>query len=294
MLRLGLVQGFGPSADRPPAVGAPAGRNSGSPPAPAGATRVSRDPDLQLAVGESTDRAPRRCRICDAAACSIVVHAVSLTALAAVPLLLPSATPHPAGVLHTFLIEPMVVPPPPPPATPRAVDREPSAPAEVARPEPFVASIEIPSTPRPEDGLDLRIGGSLAGAVEGGVPGGIVGGVVGGLPDVSPPPPPKKPVRAGLEVRRPMKVTHVAPVYPAFAANARLQGVVIIEAVIDERGRVVETKLLRGMPLLSDAALVAVRQWVYTPTLFNGVPTPVRMTITVKFELKKASTPSVG
>jgi protein TonB len=294
MLRQDRLQPIGPCVGMPRAAPTLAGRDSGTPPAPAGATHASRDPDLQLEGKGGIDLAPRPSRIGEAAVCSIVVHAVGLTALAAVPLLLSSAMPHPAEVVRAFFAEPMVAPPPPPPplAAPRTVDTEPPAPAPSL--ETFAAPVEIPSALRPEDGLDLGIEGGITSGVEGGAPGGVVGGVVGGLPDVSLPPPPMKPVRAGLLVRRPMKVKHVAPVYPVFAANARLQGVVVIEAVIDERGRVAEAKLLRGMPLLSEAVLVAVRQWVYTPTLFNGVPTPVRMTITVKFELGKASDPSVS
>jgi protein TonB len=69
--------------------------------------------------------------------------------------------------------------------------------------------------------------------------------------------------------------------------DARVEGIVIIEAVIDDRGGVAETRILRGVPVLDDAALEAVRQWTYTPTLLNGVPTPVVMTITVTFRLQQ-------
>ena len=77
----------------------------------------------------------------------------------------------------------------------------------------------------------------------------------------------------------------MAPVYPDLAVKARLQGVVILECQIDVRGRVAEAKVLRGNPLLTDAAVEAVRQWVYTPTLVNGVPVPVLMVVTVTFNL---------
>jgi protein TonB len=81
----------------------------------------------------------------------------------------------------------------------------------------------------------------------------------------------------------------VPPVYPELALAARLQGNVIVEATIDERGRVVSTNLLSGAPLLSDAAIQAVKKWVYTPTLLNGVPTPVIMVVTVRFKLGKSA-----
>jgi len=77
----------------------------------------------------------------------------------------------------------------------------------------------------------------------------------------------------------------VPPIYPEIAVKARLEGKVIIEATVDERGRVVGATLLSGAPLLNDAALEAVKQWVYTPTLLNGVPTPIIMTVTVHFRL---------
>ena len=138
-----------------------------------------------------------------------------------------------------------------------------------------MAPVEVPTEIVPEAGLDLGIEGGLAGGVEGGVPGGVVGGgTSGGLPD-APPPPPAGPVRVGLDVREPRKVKHVPPVYPAIAAEGRIEGVVVLESVIDPRGRVVEVKVERGLPLLDEAATDAVRQWVYTPTLINGEPTSV-------------------
>ena len=65
-----------------------------------------------------------------------------------------------------------------------------------------------------------------------------------------------------------------------------MQGIVIIEAIIGPDGRVTDTKVLRGIPLLDGAALDAVRQWEFTPTLLNGVPVPVILTVTVNFTLQ--------
>jgi protein TonB len=79
---------------------------------------------------------------------------------------------------------------------------------------------------------------------------------------------------------------HVPPVYPAIAQQARVEGVVIIEAVIGTDGRVQQARVLRSKPLLDEAALTAVRQWVFTPTLLNGVPVPLIMTVTVNFTLR--------
>jgi len=70
-------------------------------------------------------------------------------------------------------------------------------------------------------------------------------------------------------------------VYPAIAQNAGVTGAVIIEATIGADGRVIDAKVLRSIPLLDQAALDAVRQWEYKPTLLNGVAVPVIMTVTI-------------
>jgi protein TonB len=93
----------------------------------------------------------------------------------------------------------------------------------------------------------------------------------------------------GGDVREPRKVLDVPPVYPILALRAHVEGIVIIEATIDPRGRVVNATVLKGAPVLDEAALEAVRKWVYTPTLLNGVPTPIIMTVTVRFRLASAS-----
>ena len=122
----------------------------------------------------------------------------------------------------------------------------------------------------------------------------------GALPPPPPPPPPSlapnedyrravetyKPLRIGGEIRAPMKVHDVKPVYPPIAQSARVQGVVIVEAVIDETGRVAATRVLRSIPLLDAAAVAAVEQWEFMPTSINGQPTAVIMTLTVNFMLQ--------
>jgi protein TonB len=70
------------------------------------------------------------------------------------------------------------------------------------------------------------------------------------------------------------------------AQAARVQGIVIVEATIGEDGHVINARILRSVPLLDQAAVEAVRQWQYTPTLLNGVPVPVIMTVTVNFSLR--------
>jgi len=218
---------------------------------------------------------------------SVLLHGAALVAVVVVPLLTDDRLPDRAGEVQAFFASPIeLAPPPPPPPPPSA------APAVVRAAEPvssggFVAPVEVPTEIVPEAALDLGVEGGVAGGVEGGVPGGLVGGIVGGLPD-APPPPPTEPVRVGLDVREPRKVKDVPPVYPFVAVQSGIEGVVVLECVIDPRGRVVEVNLVKGLPLLDEAAVEAVRQWVYTPTLVNGVPTSVIMTVKVRFRLGPA------
>ena len=88
-------------------------------------------------------------------------------------------------------------------------------------------------------------------------------------------------------MRVPVKTVHVAPVFPSIARSAQVQGVVILEAVLDASGRVESVRVLRSIPLLDQAAVEAVRQWRFTPALLNGEPVPVVMTVTVNFTLRE-------
>jgi protein TonB len=93
-------------------------------------------------------------------------------------------------------------------------------------------------------------------------------------------------VRVGGNIKTPTKVKDVKPQYPPIAQSARVQGVVIIEATIGADGSVQNARVLRSIPLLDQSALDAVKQWQFTPTLLNGVPVPVIMTVTVQFTLQ--------
>jgi len=93
----------------------------------------------------------------------------------------------------------------------------------------------------------------------------------------------RAPVRVGGRIKAPTKIKDVKPVYPAIAQSARVAGVVTIEATIGFDGKVVDAKVVRSSPLLDQAALDAVRQLEYTPTLLNGVPVSVLVTVTVNF-----------
>jgi TonB family protein len=98
---------------------------------------------------------------------------------------------------------------------------------------------------------------------------------------------PRSPARVGSQVAEPKKLKHVAPRYPEDARRAGLTQAVVLECVIDPRGAVSRVDVLDGVPPLTDAALSAVRQWRYTPTLLDGVAVPVIMTVTVNFKLSE-------
>jgi periplasmic protein TonB len=118
-------------------------------------------------------------------------------------------------------------------------------------------------------------------------------GVVKGGEYVAPPPAPpavavpdQAPLPVGGDIKRPIKVRDVAPTYPPLARAAHVEGIVIIRATIGPDGKVQDARVLRSNPLLDAAALDAVRRWEYTPTLLNGVPVAVVMTVTVDFRLR--------
>ncbi|HXT70188.1 MAG TPA: energy transducer TonB [Vicinamibacterales bacterium] len=97
--------------------------------------------------------------------------------------------------------------------------------------------------------------------------------------------PKRPPVRVGGDIKEPKKIKDVKPVYPEEAQRAGVQGIVIIETVIGTDGTVQQAQVLRPVPILDKAALDAVMQWRYTPTLLNGEPVEVIMTVTVTFSL---------
>jgi protein TonB len=92
-------------------------------------------------------------------------------------------------------------------------------------------------------------------------------------------------VRVGGELKAPSLVERVEPEYPPLAVRAQVQGLVILEAVVDRDGRVEDVRVLRSIPLLDRAAIDAVRQWRYSPLLLNGKPERFVLTVTVSFSL---------
>jgi TonB family protein len=135
-------------------------------------------------------------------------------------------------------------------------------------------------------GVAGGVAGGVTGGVEGGVEGGVVGGVVGGVAGAKDA---KQfegdAVRAVGEVKPPKLVKMVKPVYPKLAKEARVEGVVIVEAKTDENGNVFDARILRSIPVLDQAALDAVKQWKYEPMIIDGRPRKVVFTVTVRFTL---------
>jgi TonB family protein len=101
------------------------------------------------------------------------------------------------------------------------------------------------------------------------------------------------PLRVGGTIRPPTKVRDLSPVYPPEAQQAGVSGVVILEAIIGEDGKVRSARVLRSIPQLDQAAINAVQQWEYTPTILNGVAVPIVMTVTVNFALRGAPAAAV-
>jgi protein TonB len=135
--------------------------------------------------------------------------------------------------------------------------------------------------------------GGVAGGVPGGVVGGELGGLVGGTGTVVPPPPPqratKRIVRAGSLLKAPRQIYNVDPEYPSLAREAHIRGTVLVDAVIDEKGNVVQARVLSGHPLLIATALKAVLQWKYEPTSLDGHPVSVELQVQVHFNLNSNS-----
>ena len=199
-----------------------------------------------------------------------------------------------APTMLTFVAPPPSSPPPPAPPPPPAQH---SASVEpVTRAEPVLSTREnvVPvdevrsSEPETTTGPPWFDDG-VAGGIEGGVPGGIAGGLVGGLPEPPPPPPvpeAPQPIRIGGKIQAPTLLHRVEPVYPPIAVSARMQGLVILEALVDHDGTVVDVKVLRSAgSVLDREALIAVRQWQYSPLVLNGQRKRFVLTVMLLFSV---------
>jgi periplasmic protein TonB len=210
----------------------------------------------------------------------------------------------PSTTLQSFLVAPPPPPPPPPPPAaappvkvvkviPRQFDAgKLMAPKSVPK---DIAVIREDELPPPSSGVGGVVGG-VAGGVAGGQVGGVLGGIIGGIPSVAPPPPPPPPVQKAQTVQRikvggnvqgAMILRKTPPVYPQLAKSARVSGVVHLAAIIAKDGTIQELHSLGGPALLIQAAMDAVKTWIYKPTMLNGEPVQVETTIDVNFTLNQ-------
>jgi len=213
---------------------------------------------------------------------SVFAHVLALSALIVIPLLASDVLPQPPREELEWQVT-QTAPTVPPPSKPRN-STAPSVP--VANPN--APPLQAPPGIVPDDGLQRTVPDEAPEVLSGVVSGGVEGGVPleRAVVEEPPPPPTPSPVRSGVDIREPKKIVNVQPTYPEVARAARIEGIVIIEAIIGPDGAVREARVLRSRPLLDEAALQAVRHWRYTPTLLNGVPVPVIITVTVNFTLR--------
>ncbi len=198
----------------------------------------------------------------------------------------------------TFLIQPAVPPPPPPPpAAPRLIHAQPRslflkgtllAPTAIPR---TIAMVHEKASDIPPEDFSGGVAGGIPGGMPGGSIGGVLGGILGGIPNavgaVAPPPAaaPKKPLRIGGNVKPPRLIFAPRLNFPILAKQAGVQGRVVIDAIIDDHGNMVELHVVSGQPLLVPTALQNVSQWKYEPTYLNGEPISVEMVVNVDFKL---------
>ncbi len=221
---------------------------------------------------------------------SFILQCFLIGIMILVPLIYTEALPK--QQLMTFLVAPPPPPPPPPPpaaAPVRAVkvieteilDGRLRTPTKI--PE-KVAMIKEEDAPPPMSGL-----GGVVGGVPGGVPGGQMGGVIGGIISSTPVAVPRvatpQRVRVSSGVTQGNLINRVQPVYPPIAKNARIQGSVVLQAIISKTGVVENLRAVSGHPMLVPSAVEAVKQWRYKPYYLNGEPVEVETTITVNFTL---------
>ena len=207
----------------------------------------------------------------------------------------------PKSQLTSFLVAPPPPPPPPPPpaAAPKVVKIIPRqfdagrlmAPKAIPK---EIAMIKEDELPPPSSG---GVVGGVPGGVPGGAAGGVIGGIIGAVPTAAPPPPPPpvkvekaivpQRIRVGGNVQQAKLIRQPKPIYPPLAKQARISGVVKLDAIIGKDGTIQNLRVVSGHPLLVPAALDAVKQWVYAPTLLNGEPVEVVTQIDVNFTLSQ-------
>jgi periplasmic protein TonB len=221
-------------------------------------------------------------------ALSFVLEILLLGVLVLLPLIFTEALPR--QQLMTFLVAPPPPPPPPPPpaAAPVVVKKiqteldngQLRTPTAIPKKIQMIKEDEPPPSAGPA---------GVVGGVPGGVPGGTMGGVLGSVMSSVPSAVPKaatpQRVRVSQGVSQGLLIHKVQPTYPPLARQARIQGSVILQALIGKDGTIQNLHVVSGHPMLTNAALEAVKEWRYKPYFLNGEPVEVETTINVNFTL---------
>jgi periplasmic protein TonB len=212
---------------------------------------------------------------------SFILQAALVAALVLIPFL------HPAALPKQALTMMLAAPPPPPAAAEMPAHATASRSARAAR----LTAMTAPNTiPRHA----AMVNDSVPGSVDLGKNGGGLSDVIGAMNDVGAPPPPAvrpvaRPVSGPMRISAGVAEGHllvpIRPVYPVIALQARIQGTVVVEAVISEEGMVEQVRVVSGLPILAAAALSAIQQARYEPYRLNGDPVEVETTINVVFRL---------
>ena len=220
---------------------------------------------------------------------SFSLQILFLGCLILLPLIYTEALPK--QQLMSFLVAPPPPPPPPPPAAAvqiktvkvesDIVNGELRQPTKI--PE-KIKMVQEDAAPPP-----VTATGGVVGGVPGGVPGGSLGGVIGGIIGSAPVAVPKmatpQRIRVSSGVAAGMLIQEVRPAYPPMAKMARVQGTVVLAAVISKQGTIEGLKVISGHPMLIQSAVDAVQQWRYKPYMLSGEPVEVDTQISVVFTL---------
>jgi len=214
---------------------------------------------------------------------SVALQSLLIGALVLIPLIYTEALPK--AMLSTFIVAPAPPPPPPPPMAAVKVKQEKLA--QVIKTNPVTPTV-IPK--KIEIEKDQAAPDAAPSPQDNGIPGGtgdVLGGIAGNGPAMPPPPKPQAPQRVTLggQVEAAKLINKVSPQYPEVAKSAHVTGTVVLRAVISKSGDIQQLQLVSGPPLLAKAAMDAVTQWRYRPTVLNGQPVEVDTTIDVVFSL---------
>ena len=214
---------------------------------------------------------------------SFFLEAAVIFVMILIPLLFTEALPNLTASMS--LVAPPPPPPPPPPAAVHIVKQVQTdiVNGQLRTPTKIPKKVEMIK----EEEAPPPMMSGVVGGVPGGVPGGSMGGVMGGIigntamiPKVA-----VQRIRVSSGVTQGLVMHKVEPTYPAIAKAARVQGTVVLAAVIGKDGTIQNLHVVSGHPLLQGAAMDAVKQWKYRPYILNGEPVEVDTQVIVNFTL---------